>query len=644
MLFLIAKSSYSNCGGGEGHCIPANDFGTGSTLCIPANPDAFNTSGTNLVRSMPKDQQIAPWVDSGVFTKGDPVDPLDQSSAALMISISGSWYPWGKLNNIKRCDMFGCDPNKEGHKICWPKGMVVDDSKDSNGDSNIPCYLTNGWGLYGLIALIQNDGSYADPNILSNATILPYSLFRTFRIDPIDDKGNNQSGEDKEIYYKLKYTQQCDEFGCKKDIHKEGGEYVMRGRLFFKILDKHYEDNDGEYLVNVISGVYTEKGIIEHAINVIEDHITKISEKLRNTITKDIKLITMVKVLLSLYVMFTAVGFVMGVIKIQQGELVMRFVKVALISTLISDTGWDFFDTYLFALIKNVAKDVSSMFIKATLFYEDGRPIYHMPNTATPLTVYDTILKILTSTPIHAKTWSLLFYQWKLYWIPCFYTGFIFIIVAVLRSVVIYAMIVMQWAILMLVAPIFVPMVLFKWTKELFDTWLKQLISSAMLYLLLSAGVALMMRIVFGQLTDLLSYKVCWESIWKLRILGATIIDLKFWNPSSSTELLNSVTPINFLAFIIMAIVFYNFVQNIPQLSDVLSGSPRMPSSSMQSSVEGEFNESFVGKVGASLKKEIAQHNPIGKAIDSNKVTRAAVDVFHKAGNVTDNVDKKLKG
>ncbi len=630
---LMTQAAYPDCSGGEGHCIHATDFGVGSTLCIPANP-------RTLVRSVPKDQQIGPWSDSGVFTRGDPVDQLDQASAGLVVSVSGSWYPWGKLNNIKRCDMVACAPKNETHKICWPKGIVVDDSKNAQGDANVPCYLTDGWGLYGLIALVQSNGTYADPNILSNATTLPHSLFRTFRIDPIGDANQSQSGD--EIFYKLKYTQQCDESGCKKDIHREGGEYVMRGRLFFKIVDKHYEDNDGEYLVNVITGVYTERGFIEEAVKVIEEHITKMSIKLRDTITKDIKLITMVKVLLSLYVMFTGVGFMMGVIKMQQSEFVMRLIKVAIVSTVISDTGWDFFDKYLFSLIKGVATEVSSAFIKATLFYEDGRPIYHMPDTATPLTIYDTVLKIFTSTPIHAKTWSLLFYQWKLYWIPCFYAGFIFIIVAVLRSVVLYAIVIMQWAILMLIAPIFIPMVLFKWTKELFDTWLKQLISSAMLYLLLSASLALMMRIIFGQITDLLSYKVCWESVWRFEVLGQTIIDLKFWTPSSGTEFLNAVTPINFLAFIIMAIVFYNFIQNIPQLSDVLSGSPRMPSSSMQSSVEGQFNESFVGKIGAGLQKEIGKYNPIGMALDSNKVTRSAVGALHKAGNIADTVDKKL--
>ncbi|MDJ1407228.1 MAG: hypothetical protein MRQ13_02390 [Candidatus Midichloria sp.] len=45
------------------------------------------------------------------------------------------------------------------------------------------------------------------------------------------------------------------------------GEYIVRGRLFFKIQDGYYQDNSGVYNVTVTNGVYTEKGFIERTIN-----------------------------------------------------------------------------------------------------------------------------------------------------------------------------------------------------------------------------------------------------------------------------------------------------------------------------------------------------------------------------------------
>lgn len=83
---------------------------------------------------------------------------------------------------------------------------------------------------------------------------LPKSLFRTFRIAPtVKGTWINSSAFDEEpeyeYYFELGATQYCDESGCTKDVHKEGGEYVMMGRLFFKIQDSYYQDNSGVYNV-----------------------------------------------------------------------------------------------------------------------------------------------------------------------------------------------------------------------------------------------------------------------------------------------------------------------------------------------------------------------------------------------------------
>ncbi len=67
-----------------------------------------------------------------------------------------------------------------------------------------------------------------------------------------------------------------------------------------------------------------------------------------------------------------------------------------------------------------------------------------------------------------------------------------------------------------------------------------------------------------------------------------------------------------------------------------------MPSSSMQGSVMQQYNESFVNNIFTSVKKEVGKYNPIGKVLDSNRVTRGAVNVMHKADKVQDAVDRKM--
>ncbi|MDJ1407230.1 MAG: hypothetical protein MRQ13_02400 [Candidatus Midichloria sp.] len=56
---------------------------------------------------------------------------------------------------------------------------------------------------------------------------------------------------------------------------------------------------------------------------------------------------------------------------------------------------------------------------------------------------------------------------------------------------------------------------------------------------MLVTSIGLMVKLIFGQIQALLFFRVCWQTVWKLEILGLTIINA-----------------INFFAFLLMAIVF----------------------------------------------------------------------------------------
>ena len=67
----------------KGLIIPAQDFGIGKRVLVPANPSANNTTAVglppnnntlDLLVSEPNNQ-IAPWIDSGLVTQGIAPDP-----------------------------------------------------------------------------------------------------------------------------------------------------------------------------------------------------------------------------------------------------------------------------------------------------------------------------------------------------------------------------------------------------------------------------------------------------------------------------------------------------------------------------------------------------------------------------------------
>lgn len=594
-LILIASAA------GGGACIAADDFGLGGSITVPANPDeGITTQGvTKLLRVNPKKQQIAPWIDSGLYTLGNPPDPKNPTQSRLKLTITGSWNPWGDIEglDVNECELLDCSPTKKRDRICLPGGKVVNSDIDK-----LPCTLKNGWGLYGLIAMADSGGkSYYNPNDLSAAINLPKSLFRTFRVAPtVKGARINSSAFDEEpeyeYYFELDATQYCDESGCVKDVHKEGGEYIVRGRLFFKIQDGYYQDNSGVYNVTVTNGVYTEKGFIERTINMFNKQIDRVTKSLYENIVHNLKLITIIRAFLLLYIVITGVMFALGTIKVSQRELIVRLFKFSIVATLISDQSWNFFNTYLFSLCRDGARDIADMIIRATLYYDGNpnSPIYYLPDKASPLTIYDVLLKILTKIPVHAKTWSLLFYEWKLYWIPCIYVGFYFIIISILKSLVLYLLMLIQFALLLIVAPIFIMMLLFQITKELFDIWIKQVVSTGILYIMLATSIGLMVKLIFGQIQALLFFRVCWQTVWKLEILGLTIIDLKFWYPQSASELLSSINAINFFAFLLMAIVFFSIMEKIPEMVDIIIGQGRMPIKEMYASGLNQYRNSFV--------------------------------------------------
>ena len=636
-----AGSCSINGNSSGGACIAANDFGLGGTIYVPANPDEGMTisTATKLLRSNPKKQQIAPWIDSGLYTLGNPPDPKNPNRNNLRLTITGCWNPWGgsvEGLQVNDCELLDCSTAKKEDRVCLPGGKVV--NRDIN---KLPCILRDGWGLYGLIAVADSGGkSYSDPNELSAAINLPKSLFRTFRVAPtVKGSKINSSASDElpeyEYYFELDATEICDESGCKKDVHREGGEYVMRGRLFFKMQDGYYQDNTGGYNITITNGVYTEKGFIESTIDTFSAQIDKVTKSLYNSMVRNTQLIAIVRTLLLLYVVITGIMFALGTIRASQRELIVILFKFSVVATLISDQSWDFFNTYLFELCKGGAKDIADVIIRSTLFYDGdiNSPIYYLPDKSSPLTVYDIVLKMLTKLPVHAKTLSLLFYDWKLYWIPCVYVGFYFIIVSILKSMMLYLLMLIQVALLLIVAPIFIMMLLFKITKELFDIWIKQVIGTAILYIMIAASIALMVKLIFSIIQTLLWFRVCWQTVWKLEILGFTIIDLKFWYPESSSELLMAINPTNFFAYLLIAVIFFSLMDNIPQMVDLLVGQTRGALKNMFDIGMVQWQKSFINH-GIQKGRALAKHGTIAaiSALDGG-VTAKVVDTVNRGAD-----------
>jgi type IV secretion system protein VirB6 len=606
-------------------CIAAADFGLGGTVYVFGNPeedpgldvythkDPRNPSKTfksKLLRVDPKGQQVAQWVDAQLFTTGKAKNFEDSENryfTNLKGFIEGGWYPWGNTSE-ENCNLLGCVKTLSKHAICLDGGIIVDDDPDHV----YPCKLKNGLGLYGLIA-IDNNGSQLNPNELINALSLPSAYFRTFHAYPV--KEGRRPGE---VYFEITHTQVCEnneegETVCVTDKDENGEDYIRKGRLYFKILDRHYQDNAGLYTVNIVSGVYGTKGFIEDTISSFEDAIKKVTSSIYTHISQDLKFIGLCRAMLLMYVAFTGVGFMMGIVQLKQQELVIRLFKVGLIATLISESSWEFFNTSLFQLFTEGADSVATIIMRSTL-YRDGsvnEPIFIIPENASALAVFDIFLRMIISKPVNVKIISLLFYDWKFYLIPAIYIGIFFILMGILQAVFMYILAIMQMALLLVVAPIFIIMVLFKMTKELFDGWIKQLINSSILIILTVSTIALMMTLILEQLQALLYYEVCWTSVWDLEILDLEIFNLKFWYPYSSVEVKSAITLLHYVAFLLVCLLFDSVLKQVPVMTDALSGASRPTAAQGVQAMTGPVMQNV-----NMIMSKVQAINPIGAGFD----------------------------
>ncbi|MBS0236126.1 MAG: type IV secretion system protein [Proteobacteria bacterium] len=580
--------------GSTDQCISAGDFGTGGTVTVYANP--ARDAQTPLLRDTPANAQISPWIDTGTFTSEQALF----SQNGISGYVEGGWYPWGfdsvNLLNAPECDLSICNPNSSRDVICMTDGKKI----YYNGGY---CKETQGYALYGLIAF-SDTGQAADPNQLGNALALSNTTFRTFRIGPLQPMADGSK------YFQIPATKYYDidvngNFTTVTDTQANGQSGFKSGKLYLKIVDNYYGDNEGSYNVTLVGGVYTAQGFVSETIEMVQTVLQNVQEAIFKSVVSNPRFVITVRAVLLLYVCISAFLFMAGLMKMHQAEIIIRLLKFAFITIIISPDSWDFFNTYVFDFFQGGAQNIADLISKATVYSAsaDGQPAFLIPEgSSVTLSVYDLIVKMLTSSPFHIKIWALLFTD-RVYFIPLIYICVVFMLLGVMKSILIYLLALINMALLLIIGPFFIVMVLFSLTRNMFDDWLKQLIATAMMMIFIATTLALMVKLIVGNMQQMLFYKVCWQTVvisgqaLRLDLFDTEIINIKFWQIMDPSQVTASLTFQNLVSFLLVSILFYTFVEQVPALVDTLSGAARRPMSELYSGAIQQFDKSRAGKL-----------------------------------------------
>lgn len=284
------------------------------------------------------------------------------------------------------------------------------------------------------------------------------------------------------------------------------------GNLWMRINDPdgNYNNNIGAYTVTVgkISETTGFTTIFTKIINQIKNKINASTkgmfEKMTCTGASSFKkdcnnYLTLISNMLYLYMVIFGMLFLFGLVKTDQLDFVIRIIKIGIIVTLISPGSFDFFNDYLF----NAIMSISDTLIAAAT----GAPIDN------PFAFLDQSIALLVLDPYtYFKIMSLMF-QGLLGFVAFIMVvyGAINFVKAVFNAMKVYVMAIVGLALCFVLAPIFIPFILFNRTVELFKNWLNAMLRFAIEPALLFIGLIFLNAMLLAILRQMFNFSACFK-------------------------------------------------------------------------------------------------------------------------------------
>lgn len=499
-LAIMVACIYSS----RAECIEADDFGF-STVTVPAKPD-------NVVGE--EGNEVAPWMDSNLRLDGNPLTIIVKEWEALDYPNTeddlSAWCPWygSAIYNLKGNKL---SPAAEFLPECQFHNdkTYTEENDTQKAEFNVenvpvinrPCLMKHGIGLYALLA---------KPHVNPNGTI------KSKRYGIKGESINFHVGQKYYNSLKLGNSGNYDSYDISPtgDVVAAGG-YIHKfkddsekrsyagGKLYFKILDRDYSNNNGQYKVIIKSGVNHDDGgpyrflvdIVKGMLFGVHGKEDGIVQSLYSNITSNSNYRFTVNITLIFFVMFSTLGFLLGNISMTSSELISRVFKICIISMLLnSHQAWKFFYDNLFFIFLDGAEFIQHILKQST---SNG------PGAAD-------ITSLMIAPQTFKKLMSLLFVHWGgIIYVIIYLLLLVYILIIGFKSTILYCNSLILLCIAIIVGPVFLCFVLFEFTKPLFERWLQQLIVYSIQPIILFAGIAFIGMLIRHEIYASLGFRVC---------------------------------------------------------------------------------------------------------------------------------------
>ncbi|WP_342260378.1 type IV secretion system protein [Candidatus Tisiphia endosymbiont of Metellina segmentata] len=436
------------------------------------------------------------------------------------------------------------------------------------------------------------------------------------------------------------------------------------GYLWMRIYNKQedYKESYGRYQVQF----FTSEKVGSFTLNILTPLFELLKGKIKNAAVTIFKNMTCygggvttctnffnyIKAVLILYVMSYGAMFLLGMVKINQQDLVIRIVKIAIVSGLMNESTFEFFNNYIFDFVTNFSDGIISNMSGYSMFSSTNK-------ITNPFMFLDALMsKILFSKTFAGQVLSLISMGLSglIYFVIVFIATMIVIITA-LRAVAVYIMAFMAIAILIGVAPLFLTFMLFDFTRYLFDNWVRFTFRYMIEPVILMAGIIILTQLFTIYLDFATGYSVCWKCALPIKVpfpaipgLPAIFSNLEIfcinwfvpWGMDSRSGMMG-LNMQHYIALIMIAYGMYGYVEFSGKMVAKLTSTAGPSATSMGHAMSSAMEQGALKKVGLdqasrdTIKKEAAGRlKDRNKAIDKGNKARSKGDTKDSDGNNKD--------
>lgn len=266
--------------------------------------------------------------------------------------------------------------------------------------------------------------------------------------------------------------------------------------------------------------VYNNGGILKSLYkNIIQDSLYQFIIKLA--------LITMI----TLY----GFGYFLGLSEFKQSEFMSRIIKVSFIYALISDSGWEIYDTFVISFFKQGID--SLMFIIASSF-EIGSNTYiqdsvNAGNYSNKMVIFASgfeNLKLLFSDALLYKMLGLAFSGWYgLIYCYLVFTSFVSYVTTFINAIILFLTAQIFTSVTLAIGPLMFILLFYERTKSSFDGWLGILIGYALQQIFIVVTLSVFNTLINDAIRTTFRYSVCMLPLFSISILGFPLSIFHFW-------------------------------------------------------------------------------------------------------------------